>query len=140
MMHVSTAILLLGSDAALLEGLSQSLAAVGYSARVALSPGEAHELAAGEPPMMLVAANELALNGGGELLSIPLAPGGALVLFRPSGQYPAVLTPTIQRAVLADLALPLERHRLIALVQHVVERSRATGRQRSDSTPEQAAY
>jgi len=45
-----------------------------------------------------------------------------------------MLAPALQRALLADLALPLERNRLLALVQHVEERARATGR-RSHDTP-----
>jgi hypothetical protein len=46
------------------------------------------------------------------------------------------MSPTLQRAVLADLALPLERNRLIALVQHVGERAKTTGRGFDDSSRE----
>jgi len=139
MTQASTTILLLGSDAALLEGLSQSLAALGYAPRVALAVAEGREIASLERPLIVVASCELAGDEGAELLAVPLAPGGALVLFHGSGHQPVLLTPTMQRAVLADLTLPLERHRLVALVQHVVERTRATGR-RPDNPPEQVAY
>jgi CheY-like chemotaxis protein len=44
----------------------------------------------------------------------------------------------LQRLVLADLDLPLERHRLLALVQRVDERARATGR-RVDERPDHRA-
>ena len=49
-----------------------------------------------------------------------------------------VLPPTLQRAVLANITLPLERQRLVALVQHVAERVRTTGRRR-DTPPERHA-
>jgi hypothetical protein len=39
---------------------------------------------------------------------------------------------------MADLALPLERNRLVALVQHVGERARLTGRGPDDHSPEHA--
>ena len=80
-----------------------------------------------------------------------LAPGGAVVLFRSVGDDgrdasseqdgsggdatgaagaapPAALPPALQRTTLAELALPLERHRLVALVQRVEERARRAGR------------
>ena len=140
MTSASTTILLVGSDAALLEGLSQSLAALGYIPKVAVGMHEARETAAGDPPLVIVISSELAAEVGAEVLRIPLAAGGALVLFHVAGREPTILSPTLQRAVLADLALPLERHRLVALVQHVLQRSRSTGRRRrADTPPEQMA-
>ena len=138
MTHASTTILLVGSDAALLEGLTQSLAALGYSPRVASSVQEASDIASVDAPLIVVAASLVAAEAGADLLRIPLAPGGAIVLFHSASQNSIMLAPTMQRAVLADLALPLERHRLVALVQHVVERSQTTGRLRRDAPPELA--
>ena len=63
----------------------------------------------------------LAASASADTLSIPLAPGGALLLYRSVGSALVTLSPTVQRAVLADLTLPLERNRLMALVQHVGE-------------------
>jgi DNA-binding NtrC family response regulator len=122
-------ILLAGEDAALLEGLVQSLVALGHSPSVALSLAEARETAVrGEAPLMLVIDRRFLDGTGTEVLGVPLAPGGTLVLYRTPGRAAGTLAPPLQRAVLADLTLPLERNRLVALVQHVEERARATGR------------
>ena len=122
-------ILLAGEDAALLEGLVQSLVALGHSPSVALSLAEARETAArGAAPLMAVIDRGFVDATGTEVLGVPLAPGGTLVLYRTPGSSAGTLSPPLQRAVLADLTLPLERNRLVALVQHVEERARATGR------------
>src|SRR4051794_15551722 len=121
-----TQILLVGTDVPLLEGLAQSLAAVGHGPMVALSLHEARELAAQIPPLIGVVSRELASEASGEMLGISLAPGGALVLYRSGADALTALPPALQRAVLADLRLPLERNRLVALVQHVEDRANAT--------------
>ncbi len=122
-------ILLAGEDAALLEGLVQSLVALGHSPSVALSLAEARDAATrGNAPLVLVVDRGFVDGTGTEVLGVPLAPGGTLVLYRAPGSSAGALSPPLQRAVLADLALPLERNRLAALVQHVEERARATGR------------
>ena len=135
----STTILLVGSDAALLEGLSQSLAALGYMPRVALGVREAHDVASTDAPLIVLASSRLATDAGSDILRIPLAPGGALVLYHATSPDADLLLPTMQRAVLANLTLPLERHRLVAIVQHVLARSRTTGRQREGTHPDQVA-
>jgi hypothetical protein len=122
-------ILLAGEDAALLEGLVQSLVALGHNPSVALSLAEARETAVrGDAPLMFVVYRGFVDGSGTEVLGVPLAPGGTLVLYRTPGSFPGALPLPLQRAVLADLTLPLERNRLVALVQHVEERARATGR------------
>jgi DNA-binding NtrC family response regulator len=122
-------ILLAGDDPALLEGLVQSLVALGHSPSVALSLAEARETAArGTAPLVLVVDRGFVDGTGTDVLGVPLAPGGTLVLYRTPGSSAVALSPPLQRAVLADLMLPLERNRLVALVQHVEERARATGR------------
>jgi DNA-binding NtrC family response regulator len=123
-------ILLAGEDPALLEGLVQSLVALGHNPSVALSLAEARESAMrGNAPLMLVVDRCFVDGTGTEVLGVPLAPGGTLVLYRTPGSLAGgALSPPLQRAVLADLTLPLERNRLVALVQHVEERARATGR------------
>ena len=122
-------ILLAGEDPALLEGLVQSLVALGHSPSVAFSLAEAREAAARNgAPLMLVIDRGFVDATGTEVLGVPLAPGGTLVLYRAPGSTAGTLAPPLQRAVLADLTLPLERSRLVALVQHVEERARATGR------------
>ena len=123
-----TYVMLVGTDAALLEGLSQSLAREGHRPVVALSLAEARELAVMTAPLVLVVDRGLASSSGSELLSLPVAAGGARLLYRASSASPAALLPALQRAILADLTLPLERYRLLALVQSVGDRAVTTGR------------
>src|SRR5438132_258886 len=118
-----TQMLLVGSDAALLEGLTQSLAALGRTPTVVTTLHEAREAADAAPPLIALVDRALAAEASAELLGIPLFPGGALMLYRSVGTPAAPLPHAFQRLVLADLALPLERKRLLALVQHVEERA-----------------
>lgn len=127
-------ILLVGGDAALLEGVVQTLAARGYATTVSSSLQDAAECCSGNPPLVAVIDRDLAAEAPGLVLGIPLVRGGAVVVFHQKVEELAMLAPALQRALLADLALPLERNRLLALVQHVEERARATGR-RSHDTP-----
>jgi DNA-binding NtrC family response regulator len=123
-----TRILLVGSDLPLLEGLAQSLASSGFSPVVAPSLVEAREIAAQDPPLVAIVSRALAAVASADTLSIPVAPGGALMLYRAVGSPLVTFAASVQRAVLADLTLPLERNRLIALVHHVDERAKITGR------------
>jgi hypothetical protein len=134
-------VLLVGEDGALLEGLSQSLAAVGYVPIATSTLHEARDAAAAgaSPPLLVVVQRELAAEASAEALGIVLAPGGALVLFQSTSTIAAPISPTLQRSVLAELTLPLERNRLIALAQHVHERVVATGRSGRRTPPEQRA-
>jgi DNA-binding NtrC family response regulator len=133
-------VLLVGEDAALLEGLAQSFAALGYVPRVVVSLHEAREGALADPPLLAVVDGHLAAESSADALAVQLAPGGALVLYHSSADERPLIPPTLQRAVMADLALPLERNRLIALAQRVSERVRATGRSRRQTPPEQEAF
>ena len=118
-------IALVGSDLALLEGLAQSLA--GHRVLLASDAADVPDRFAGEPPLVAVVDRAFAHTA----TRIPLAPGGAIVLFRAAGA-PAPAPPAgVQRLVIADLVLPLERARLVALVQSVEDRARRPGR----STP-----
>ena len=120
-------ILLIGTDEALLEGLAQSLAAAGHSPRIATSVPEGLEMSVAEPPLLSVVPHSLALARP-ELLHVLPANGSALLLYRTLGGDTSPLPPQVQRLVLADLMLPLERHRLLALAQYVEHRARTTGR------------
>jgi hypothetical protein len=131
-----TQILLVGTELPLLEGLAQSFAALGFTPTVVQTLHEAREVAAPHPPLVAVVSRSLAAASTSDAMSIPVAPGGALVLYRAVGSPLVTLSPTVQRAVLADLALPLERNRLVALVQHVGERARLAGRGPDDRSPE----
>jgi DNA-binding NtrC family response regulator len=134
-----THVLLVGGEVALLEGLAQSLAAQGHEPTVATSLAEARELAMSDPPLVVVVSRALASSAGAELLAIPLQAGGARLLYRAAAAPLAPLLPALQRSVLADLTLPLERHRLAALVQSLGERARATGRNLRLTPPETRA-
>jgi DNA-binding NtrC family response regulator len=133
-------VLLVGGDGALLEGLAQSFAALGYATRVAATLRDARETAATDPPLLAVVDRAIASASAGDALAIPLAAGGALVLYHTTADERTAITPALQRTVMADLALPLERHRLMALAQHVGERVRATGRANRRTPPEQSAF
>jgi DNA-binding NtrC family response regulator len=126
--QLMTHVLLVGGDVALLEGLAQSLAAQGHAPAVTGSLAEARELARCDPPLARGVDRVMASGSGAELLAIPLAAGGARLLYRAAAIPLAPLLPALQRSVLADLTLPLERHRLSALVQSLGVRARATGR------------
>ncbi len=106
----------------------QSLSALGHKSRAADTLHEARELALREPPLVIVSDRSIANADCADFLGIPLASGGARVLFSTAASEREGLAPVLARAVLADLTLPLERNRLVALVQHVEERARATGR------------
>jgi DNA-binding NtrC family response regulator len=126
-------ILLVGEDAALLEGLAQLLAGQGHSSTTSSSLVEARETARRSPPLVAV-VDRRSLNGD-DSLGMTLAAGGAAVLYR-TGDAPAALLPAgFRRCILADLALPLERNRLLTLVQWVEERATAVGRRTSRNTP-----
>ena len=130
-----TYVMLVGSDVALLEGLSQSLAGLGHRPRVFASLADAREACVARPPLLLVVDRALASSAGAELLQLPVAAGGARILYRVASTPSLPLLPALQRAVLADLTLPLERHRLTALCQSVGERAKTTGKAPRD-TPE----
>lgn len=129
-------VMLVGSDVALLEGLAQSLAGAGHRLSVSTSLSEARDAASTHAPLVLVVDRALASVAGADLLAVPIASGGARILYRAPSTPPRPLVPALQRTVLADLTLPLERQRLAALVQSVSERAKATGRQPRITPPE----
>lgn len=139
-------IVLIGTDAPLLEGLAQTLGAAGHKTRIAASSAEAAARSGEDPPLVLVAERALVLRDGdtcAELVRLPLAPGGAVLLFRPGGDPETprrevkerALPTALRRITLAELTLPLERHRLVALVHSIEERALRTGRGNPRRTP-----
>jgi hypothetical protein len=128
-------VLLIGTDIPLLEGLTQSLAALGHEAVVALSFPEAVEIAAAKVPLIAIADRAMAIASS-EVYRLPVGAGGALVLYHLTGDTPPQMPPALQRLILADLTLPLERQRMVALVQHVQDRARAAGRERPRTPPD----
>jgi len=84
-------------------------------------------------PALAVVSSE-ALEDGGIAATLPLTPGGALIVYGKSPTDRPFLPTKLQRATLAHLVLPLERHRLLALVQSFDSRSRTTGRSIREDT------
>jgi uroporphyrinogen-III synthase len=134
-------ILLAGSNTALLEGLAQTLANTGQRVVVAPSTGEAEELRARLSPILTIAERTLVSEGGPSraFLRGTLAGGGALVTYREAGDTSRALPASIARHVLADLVLPLERNRLVALAEHLASRAKATGRPADVTQPDSPA-
>ena len=130
-------ILLVGTDLSLLEGMAQSLSAQGHGTRVASSFGEAREMATKRPPLIAVVERGMAADSAREVLGLTLAPGGAVVLYRSMSEGTTAIPHVLQRHVLAELSLPLERNRLAALVQTVRDRAAAVGRGRTSGETEQ---
>jgi DNA-binding NtrC family response regulator len=129
-------ILLVGTDLSLLEGMAQSLSAQGHGTRVASSFAEARELATTVKPLIAVVERGMAAESARDVLALTLAPGGAVVLYRSMIQETASIPYVLQRHVLAELSLPLERNRLAALVQTVRDRATAAGRGRTSGETE----
>ncbi|HKV49948.1 MAG TPA: hypothetical protein VJO52_02010 [Gemmatimonadaceae bacterium] len=122
-----SSILVVGQDEALLEGLAQILAHEGFAAQTATNAADAVDLAASHRPLVVVVERSIAVTDP-ELGRLPLDAGGALLIYDTGEQLSEPLPSSLQRLVLAELTLPLERHRLIALVHRIEERVQVTGR------------
>lgn len=128
-------IVLVGADAALLEGLAQALSHTGQRVAVATSLDDGEELLSRHAPLLTVVERDLfATEAGGAFLRQALGVGSALVAYRGAADTSRPLSPALARHVLADLVLPLERNRLVALAEHLASRARAVGRN-PDVTP-----
>ena len=117
-------VILVGADAALLEGLAQTL--VGSDHEVSFATTVA-EIPIGDesPSLVVIAADALTELGPGAGLSLPAS--SAIIVYGKSHDERPFLSAAIQRATLAYLVLPLERHRLLALVHSFDNRSRRSG-------------
>ncbi len=135
-------VVLVGADVALLEGLAQTLLGFAHEVSFATTVGEvAGTYVADLPAIAVVSAESLLSAGIGA--TIPLTSGGALIVYGTSHADRPMLPTRLQRATLAYLVLPLERHRLIALVQSFENRAKATGRtqaRESERAPESWGY
>lgn len=120
-------VLLLGLDSALLEGLAQMFAMAGFEPVIAHDALDAVDLARAELPIAAVIDRSIALADTAAL-RIPLAAHGALVLYRAEHEAAVPMLPAVARHVVADLTLPLECQRLLALVRTLSLRERESGR------------
>jgi hypothetical protein len=126
-------VILIGADVALLEGLAQTLIGCGHEVLLAATVGDVGAAMKGDLPAIAVVSCE-ALENGGPSATLPLIPGGAIIVYgKTHGERP-FLPQKLQRATLAHLVLPLERQRLLALVDSFETRSRTTGRSRPGDT------
>ena len=134
-------ILLAGGNTALLEGLAQALANTGLRVVVAHSLEEAEELQARQPTVLTVAERGLLADAdpGRNFLRTTMAGGGAVITYREAGDTSRALPALVARYVLADLVLPLERNRLVALAEHVASRAKVVGRRADETHPDSPA-
>lgn len=130
-------ILLAGGNTALLEGLAQTLANTGLRVAVAHSIDEAQELQARQSAVLTVVERGLVSESdlGRSFVRGTMAGGGALVTYREAGDTSRALPAVVARHVLADLVLPLERNRLVALADHLVARAKVVGRPADATLP-----
>jgi hypothetical protein len=119
-------IILVGADIALLEGLAQTLLGLEHEVLFATTVEEIAGMATDVPALTVVSS--AALEDAGFGATLPLTLGSALIVYGASHDERPFLPPRLQRATLAQLVLPLERHRLVALIQSFESRSRTTGR------------
>jgi DNA-binding NtrC family response regulator len=119
-------ILVVGPDSALLEGVAQTLNGAGHQAVIARDIPEALEALHGTHPLLaLVDCEEL--QSRGSMLQVIVAHGGAVLAFHCDDDDSRLPYP-VKRTTLAELKLPLERQRLLALIKYVESRARAAGR------------
>jgi hypothetical protein len=126
-------VILIGADVALLEGLAQTLVGFGHEVLLATTVGDVGSALSADLPSIAVVSCE-ALESGGPGATLPLTPGGAIIVYGKSHGERPFLPQKLQRATLAHLVLPLERQRLLALVDSFESRSRTTGRSIRDDT------
>ena len=121
-------IVVVGPDAALLEGVSRTLVGAGHKVMAAKDIPEALETLHGARPLVaLVDIEELSKSGS--VFRVSLAEGGALLAYH-GDELDAVELPfRLHRMTLAELRLPLERQRLLALIGYVESRARTAGRE-----------
>lgn len=130
-------VLIVGPDAALLEGVVQTLGGVGHQVTVARDITGALIALRGARPLVAVIDRETLLASGP--LGRLTLPHGAIVAFHTDDNDDERLPFRLQRATLAQLKLPLERNRLLALIRSVELRATAAGRDETDGKTEAPA-
>lgn len=130
-------VILVGADIALLEGLAQTLLGLEHNVLFATTVGEAGVLANDNMPALTVVSSS-SLEDAGLGATLPLSLGSALIVYGSAHDEQPFLPTRLQRATLAHLVLPLERHRLVALIQSFESRSRTTGRSMRDDIVDDA--
>ncbi len=98
-------LILVGTDVALLEGLAQTLLGLGHDVSFAGTVAEAAGSLSEHLPALAVVSCE-ALEEGGVAMTLPLTPGGAMIVYGTSHDDQPFLPTKLQRATLAHLVLP----------------------------------
>lgn len=132
-----TATLVIGSDESVLEGIAQALGAAGLRCHVVRSIAEAVAVLGEVRPVVTLVERACAADPEFQRFRLPV--GTALVLYRHDDEPTPPLPTAVQRLTLADLVLPWERQRLIAVVQRVTQRAVAAGRVPFGVPPEERA-
>lgn len=120
-------LLIVGTDNALIEGMSQTLTGAGHEVMFSRSLAEATESVGDLRPLVLLVERS-AIDEIRSTLRVPQAEGGAILVFHPEDTVSPSLPHRLQRATLAELELPLERQRLLALIRYVEKRAHTVGR------------
>jgi DNA-binding NtrC family response regulator len=126
-------ILLVGHDESLLEGVSQTLIAAGHNVISGQNIASAVETLGDRSALVAVIEHHLLLSESAARL--PLAPGGGILVFHVAEHGAIPLPPRLRRLTIAELELPLERHRLVSIVKHVEGRAQSVGRDDFDVRP-----
>ncbi|HEY8166369.1 MAG TPA: hypothetical protein VIF83_12510 [Gemmatimonadaceae bacterium] len=126
-------ILLIGSEESLLEGVSQTLIAAGHAVISSQSIAAAVDSLGDRSALVAVVEHHLLLSESAARL--PLAPGGGILVFHVAEHGAIPLPPRLRRLTIAELELPLERHRLVSIVKHVEGRAQSVGRDEPDVRP-----
>jgi hypothetical protein len=130
-------IAVVGPNAALLEGVSQTLVGAAHTVVIAQDVPEAIELLRDSRPLVAIVECDEMLKAQSSP-RIPLAPGGALICYHSEESERVRLPFELRRAALAELQLPLERQRLLALIKFVQDRAIAAGKSSIEDSPESA--
>ena len=121
-------LLIVGTDTALIEGTSQTLTAAGH--QLLFSPTLVDALdSVGDARPIVVLVERPAIDEIRMTLRVPLAEGGAFLVFHGEDALVTPMPARVQRATLAELELPLEAKRLLALVRYVETRAQIVGRE-----------
>jgi DNA-binding NtrC family response regulator len=128
-------ILIVGPGTALLEGVTQTLVGAGHDVMAAADINEALDTLGGARPLVAVVDRTEILRSGVSFRAA-LAHGGAVIAYNSDETEEGRLPFELKRAVLAELRLPLERQRLLALIRSVEIRAFAAGREVGDSQAE----
>lgn len=119
-------LLVVGTDSALIEGIAQTLTARGHQLFFAPTLADALD-AVGAVRPLVVLVERSSIDEIRMTLRVSLAPRGAFLVFHAEGATNPPLPHRVQRATLAELELPLETQRLLALIRYVENRAHMLG-------------